>query len=85
MKIDFDKPVKTKISLDKTLERFSKQKCEVINILDLQQEIRNINKEIVGLKNDMHHVKTNNHDLNRQLLMMNLQKTFQDEKLEDQG
>jgi FtsZ-binding cell division protein ZapB len=65
MKRDFNKPVKPKISLDETLERFSKQKSKVITISDLQHEISNIKKEIVDLKNDMHHVKTDNQDLDR--------------------
>jgi hypothetical protein len=47
MKHDFEKPVKPKISLDETLERFSKQKSKVIIILDLQHEISNIKKEML--------------------------------------
>ena len=39
---DVNKPFKSRISLDETLERFSKQKSKVITILDLQYEINNI-------------------------------------------
>jgi len=47
MKHDFENSVKPKISLDETLERFSKQKSKVIIILDLQHEISNIKKEML--------------------------------------
>jgi len=53
----------------------------------LQHEISNIKKEIVDLKNDMHHIKTDNQDLKSQLLITNLHKKFQidneDLKIED--
>jgi hypothetical protein len=78
MKHDFGKSVKPKISIDETLERFSKQKFKVITISDLQHEIGNIKKEIVDLKNDMHHIKLNNQDLKGQILISNLHKKFQD-------
>jgi ABC-type phosphate transport system auxiliary subunit len=74
MKHDFGKSVKPKISLDETLEIFSKQKSKVITISDLQHEISNIKKEIVDLKNDMHHNKLNNQDLKGQILISNLHK-----------
>jgi regulator of replication initiation timing len=60
------------------LEIFSKQKSKVITISDLQHEISNIKKEIVDLKNDMHHIKLNNQDLKGQILISNLHKKFQD-------
>jgi hypothetical protein len=83
IKYELDKPVKTKISFDETLERFFKRKSKVITISDLQHEISNVKKEILDLKQDMIFVKANNQDRNRQLLMMNLQKTFQEQKIED--
>jgi hypothetical protein len=87
MKHDFEKSVKPKISLDETLERFSKKKSKVITILGLQHEISNIKKEIVDLKNDMHHIKSDNQDFKSQLLITNLHKKFQieneDLKIED--
>jgi hypothetical protein len=87
MKHDFGKSVKTKISLDETLERFSKQKSKAITVSDLQHEISNIKKDIVDLKNDMQHIKTDNQDLKSQLLITNLHKKFQieneDLKIED--
>jgi hypothetical protein len=46
-----NKPSKSKISLDETLERFSKQKFKIVTISDLQHEISNIKKDIVDLKN----------------------------------
>ena len=74
---DANKPASAKISLDETLERFSKQKSKAITISDLQLEISNIKKEIVDLKNDLYIVKTNNKDL-KQLLLLNLQNCFHD-------
>jgi hypothetical protein len=82
MKHDFGKSVKTKISLDETLERFSKQKFKAITISDLQHEISNIKKDIVDLKNDVHYIKTDNQDLKSQLLITNFHKKFQMENEE---
>ena len=47
------KRIKTKISLDETLERFNKKKSKEITVNDLQHEIANIKKEIFELKNDL--------------------------------
>jgi hypothetical protein len=77
MKHEIGKSVKTKISLDETLERFSKQKSKVVTISRLQHEISNIKKDIVDLKNDIHHIKIDNQDLKSQLLITNLHKHFQ--------
>ena len=47
------KRIKTKRSLDETLERFNKKKSKEITVNDLQHEIVNIKKEIIELKNDL--------------------------------
>jgi hypothetical protein len=47
---EVNKPSRSKISLDETLERFSKQNSKVVTISDLQHEISNIKKDIVDLK-----------------------------------
>jgi hypothetical protein len=53
-KKDANKPSESKISLDETLEKFSKQKSKVATVSDLQHEIRKIKKDIVVLKKDFH-------------------------------
>jgi hypothetical protein len=67
-----NKPARAKISIDETLERFSKQKSKAITISD-QHEISNNKKEIVILKSDLQNVKTDKKDLKRYLLLLNLQ------------
>jgi activator of HSP90 ATPase len=52
-----NKPSKSKISLDETLEGFSKQKSKVVTISDLQHEFSNIKKDIVDLKKELHDLK----------------------------
>jgi hypothetical protein len=59
---EVNKPLKSKISLDETLERFSKQNSKVVTISDLQHEISNIKKDIVDLKKELHDLKTINKD-----------------------
>jgi FtsZ-binding cell division protein ZapB len=66
---DVNKPSKSKISLDETLEIFSKQKSKVITISDLQHEISNIKQDIVGLKNEVNDLKINNKNLEQELLI----------------
>ena len=58
-----NKPSKFKISLDETLEIFSKQKSKVVTISDLQHKISNIKKDIVDLKKYLHDLRTNNKHL----------------------
>jgi hypothetical protein len=43
-------PSTSKISLEETLERFSKPKSKVVTISDLQHEISNIKNDIVEIK-----------------------------------
>jgi FtsZ-binding cell division protein ZapB len=66
---DVNKPSKSKISLDETLEIFSKQKSKVITISDLQHEISNIKQDIVGLKNEVNDLKIKNKNLEQELLI----------------
>jgi hypothetical protein len=81
---DINKPASAKISLDETLERFSKQKSKIITISDLQHEIINIKREIVSLKSDLQTVKIDNNDLKQQLLLLNLQNCFRDNNSENE-
>jgi hypothetical protein len=64
-----DKPPRSKISLDETLERFSKQKSKVVTISNLQHEISNIKKDIVHLKKDLQDIKTNNKNMEQEFLL----------------
>jgi hypothetical protein len=80
---DANKPSKSKISLDGTLERFSKQKSKVATILDLQHEISNIKKDIVDLKKDLHNLKIDNKNLEQEFLISKLKNCFQEHNSED--
>ena len=70
------KPSKSKISLDETLEMFSKQKSKVVTISDLQHEICNIKNDIIDLKKDLHDLKFNNKNLERELLISKVKNCF---------
>jgi regulator of replication initiation timing len=72
------KPSKSKISLDETLEKFSKQKSKVATVLDLQHEISNIKKDIVGLKKNLHNLKIDNKNLEQEFLISRLKNCFQE-------
>jgi hypothetical protein len=74
---DANKPSKSKISLDETLERFSKQKFKVVTISDLQHEISNIKKDIVDLKKDLHDLRTNDKTFEQEFLISKLKNCFQ--------
>jgi hypothetical protein len=63
---DVNKPSKSKISLDETLEEFSKQKSKVVTVSDLQHEISIIKKYIVDLKKDLHNLKIDNKNLKQE-------------------
>jgi hypothetical protein len=66
-KKDANKTSKSKISLDETLEKFSKQKSKVATISDLQHEISIIKKDIVNLKKDFHNSKIDNKNLEQEI------------------
>ena len=70
IKDENDKKLKSKISLDETLERFNKKKSREITINDLQHEITIIKKEIIELKN----VKNDNFDLKQEMLLLKIDK-----------
>ena len=76
---DINKPSRSKISLDETLERFSKQKSKVVTISNLQHEIGNIKKDIVDLKKDLYNLKINNKDLKQEFLLPKLKNYFDNE------
>jgi hypothetical protein len=73
-----NKPSKSKISLDETLERFSKQKSKVVTILDLQHEISNIKKDIVDLKKELHDLRIDNKNLEQEFVITKLKNCFQE-------
>jgi hypothetical protein len=75
---DANKPSKSKIFLDETLERFSKQKSKVVTISNLQYEISNIKKDIVDLKKDLHNLKIDNKNLKQEFLISKLKNCFQE-------
>jgi hypothetical protein len=58
-----NEPSKSKISLDETLERFSKQKSKVVTISYLQHKISNIKKDIIDLKKELHDLRIDNKNL----------------------
>ena len=62
IKDENDKKIKSKISLDATLERFNKKKSKKINVNDLQHEITIIKKEIIELKKKFKNIKKDNFD-----------------------
>jgi hypothetical protein len=68
-KLKKNKISKSKISLDETLEEFSKQKSKVANVSDLQHEISIIKKDIVDLKKDLHNLKIDK-DLNQEIFKL---------------
>jgi hypothetical protein len=68
-KLKKNKISKSKISLDETLEEFSKQKSKVATISDLQHEISIIKKDIVDLKKDLHNLKIDK-DLNQEIFKL---------------
>jgi hypothetical protein len=78
MIIETNKPSKSKISLDETLERFSKQKSKVVTILDLQHEISNIKKDIVDLKKELHDLRIYNKNLEQEFVITKLKNCFQE-------
>jgi FtsZ-binding cell division protein ZapB len=73
-----NKPSKFKISLDESLERFSKQKSKVITISDLQHEISNIKKDSVDLKKELHDLKIDNKNLEQEFVITKLKNYFQE-------
>jgi hypothetical protein len=81
---DVNKPSKSRISLDETLERFSKQKFKVITISDLQCEISNIKQDIVGLKKEVNNLKINNKKLEQELLISKVNGCFQEQSSDNE-
>jgi predicted nucleic acid-binding Zn-ribbon protein len=82
---EVNKPSRSKISLDETLERFSKQNSKVVTISDLQYEISNIKKDIVDLKKELHDLKTNNKDLEQEILLSKLKNSFQENNYDNEA
>jgi hypothetical protein len=75
---------KSRISLEETLERFSKQKSKVITISDLQHEISNIKHDIVGLKKEVNDLKINNKKLEQELLISKINDCFQEQSFDNE-
>ena len=82
IKDENDKKIKSKISLDATLERFNKRKSKKINVNDLQHEITITKKEIIELKNDLKSVKNDNFDLKHEMLLLKIDKQLDNEQLD---
>jgi predicted nucleic acid-binding Zn-ribbon protein len=76
MSRDEKTPSKSRISLEDTLERFSKPKNKEVTISDLQHEISNIKNDIVELKKEVNVLKTNNKALEQELLLSKLNGCF---------
>jgi hypothetical protein len=66
----------SRISLEDTLERFSKSKTKEITISDLRSEICNIKNDIVELKKEVNVLKTNNKALEQEILLSKLNGCF---------
>ena len=81
IKDENDKKLKSKISLDETLERFNKKKSREITINDLQHVITIIKKEIIELKN----VKNDNFDLKQEMLLLKIDKQFDNEQTDSES
>ena len=79
VKEENDKIIKTKISLDETLERFNEKKFKEITITDLQHEIANIKIEIIELKNYLKNIKNDNLDLKQEVLLLKIDKHLDNE------
>ena len=71
-----EKPLRSKISLVDTLERFSKPKPKEITISDWQHEISNIKNDIFELKKERNILKTNNKTLEQEILLSKLNGCF---------
>jgi hypothetical protein len=82
---EINKLLKSKISLDETLERFSKQNFKVVTISDLQHEISNIKKDIVDLKKELHDLKTINKDLEQEFLISKFKNCFQENNSDNEN
>ena len=72
--------MKSKISLDETLERFNKKKSKEIAVNYLQHEITIIKKEIIELKNNLKNVKNDYFDLKQEMLILQIDKQLDNEQ-----
>ncbi|KAL4619472.1 hypothetical protein ACB092_06G081500 [Castanea dentata] len=70
------KKVKSKISLEETLERFNKKKPKHLTVNDLQHEITAIKQDIINLKNEFKTVKSDNANLKQELLFLKIDKNL---------
>jgi hypothetical protein len=77
-------PSTSRISLEETLERFSKPKTKEITISDLQYEISNIKNDIVELKKEVDVLKTNNKTLEQEILLSKLNECFPENKSDNE-
>jgi hypothetical protein len=66
----------SRISLEETLDQFSKPKTKAVTISDLQCEISNIKNDIVELKKEISVLKTNNKALEQEILLSKLKTNF---------
>ena len=85
IKDENDKKIKSKISLDATLERFNKKKSKKINVNDLQHEITIIKKEIIELKNNFKNIKKDNFDWKQEMLLLKIDKQLDNEQFDSES
>ena len=64
--------MKSKISFEETLERFTKKKSKELTVNDLQLEINVVKQEIIELKNEFKTIKVNNVNLKQELLLLRI-------------
>jgi hypothetical protein len=77
-------PSTSRISLEETLERFSKPKTKEVIISDLQYEISNIKNDIVELKKEVNVLKTNNKALEQEILLSKPNGCFPENKSDNE-
>ena len=76
--------MKSKISLNETLERFNKKKFKEITVNDLQHEITIIKKEIIEIKDDLKNVKNDNFGLKQEMLLLKIDKQLDNEQIDSE-
>ena len=76
IKDETGKKLKSTISFEETLERFNKKKSKDLTVNDLQLEITVVKKEIIELKNEFKHIKSDNNNLKQELLLSKIDKNL---------
>ena len=58
------------------MERFNKKKSKELTVNDLQHEITIVKQEIIELKNEFKTIKSDNHNLKQELLLLKIGKNL---------